>query len=124
MFPWAAYIIFLLTGGDGLFFLVPILVLTVGDTAAAIIGQRYGRIRLEITEDGKTLEGSMAFIAFSFLGALFLILGLAQMPLARSVAVAFAVAVGAAIIEALSTKGLDNLTIPIVALFIMDVLLR
>lgn len=74
----------------------------VGDTAAALIGRRFGRIRYL---GGKSLEGSAACLTASFLASL-LVPGL---PLAAGLIGAFT----ATVAEALSGSLDDNLTVPL-----------
>lgn len=107
--------LFALSGGDALMFGVPILVLTLADTAAALVGIRYGRVRLAIVPGGKSVEGSIAFfiVAFICVSIPVVLLGHAELP---------AVLAGAAIlacvtttVEAVAGKGLDNLLVPLAA---------
>lgn len=120
LFLWAVYLVFLLTKGNGLLFQIPVLVLTVGDTAAALIGQRYGCIRYQISESIRTLEGSIAFVASTILCVLFFLLGFTEMSLAQSAVLSLMVAIIASTVEAITPKGLDNLTIPVVTLLLLE----
>ena len=43
-----------------------VLVLAVADAAAALVGGRYGRIRYEVEDQCKSLEGSLVFAAVTF----------------------------------------------------------
>lgn len=90
-----------------------VIVLGIGDPAAAFIGRRWGRTRLA---SGRSLEGSLAFVvsasiaAFATLGVYYPTLGLEEM-----VALALVTALAGAIAE-LVTAGLDdNLVIPLAA---------
>ncbi len=107
--------LFALSGGDALMFGVPILVLTLADTAAALVGIRYGRARLTIAAGDKSVAGSIAFFIVAFVCASIpvVLLGHAELP---------AVLAGAAIlacvtttVEALAGNGLDNLLVPLAA---------
>jgi dolichol kinase len=84
-----------------------LLILILSDTAAALAGKGFGRIRVF----GKTLEGSMAFLITSLL-IVWVYPGLDR--LSGSFA-----ALGAAVIEVLPISLDDNLTIPLVAGAIM-----
>lgn len=92
---------------------VGVAVLGFGDPAAAIVGRRFGRVRLV---HGRTLEGSLAFLAASAaagtLAAMIFAPGL-SLPLALALGASGAVA-GAAT-ELLSLRIDDNLTIGLVA---------
>lgn len=91
--------------------IVGLLVLGIADPAAAIIGRRFGRIRLL---HGRTLEGTAAFWASGSLASIaYLSLFHAELSFGR---VALASAVGAlagAIAELVSKRLDDNLTIPL-----------
>lgn len=89
---------------------VGVAVLGIGDPAAAIVGRRFGRIKLM---HGRSLEGTLAFVATAT-AATWLILMLFH-PL--SLPVAFGVALGAAVAGALaelvSLRVDDNFSIPL-----------
>lgn len=80
-----------------------ILILSIGDSLATIVGVTYGRHHLPWNRR-KTFEGSAAFLV----GAMF---SLAVMP---SVVIAL-IAASAAIMESLPLKADDNITVPVVA---------
>jgi dolichol kinase len=86
--------------------------LVLGDTAAALVGRKWGRIHLFGSR--KTLEGSLAFVVVSFLFAW----GLVQLPWH----VALISAVVAAIFEFLPIPLDDNFAIPLSAGFTMKLL--
>ncbi len=92
---------------------VAVLVLGVGDPAAALVGRRWGRVRLL---NGRSLEGSVTFVAagslvaFGALAAFFPAIGLGT-----AAALSGAAAVAGATAELVSRRVDDNLTIPIAA---------
>jgi dolichol kinase len=55
--------LFLITSGELLLYLVPVLILVTADTAAAGIGKCCGRVRYRVGGGLKSLEGSLAFLA-------------------------------------------------------------
>ena len=87
-------------------------IIVVGDTAAAIVGRSIGKIKLI---NSKSLEGSLAFILFALI-ALTPIRGL-NFPLGL-----IGVVVGS-IIEILPIPIDDNITVPIIAGAVMQLLL-
>jgi phytol kinase len=100
-----------------------ILVLAWADAAAAILGRTYGRHRYTALGSKRSVEGSLAFLAF---GALALVVtnlvgGLVdQRPFGAALLAALgeaprnlALVVPAAIAEAITPAGLDNLVVPI-----------
>jgi dolichol kinase len=93
--------------------LVALAVLGCGDPAAAIVGRRFGRFPLV---HGRTLEGSLAFVAAGGAAASTLV-GLLHPELGLGTAVLTGLAGGAfgAVAEAISRRVDDNLTIPLAA---------
>jgi phytol kinase len=92
-----------------------ILAMTLGDSAAALIGRRWGTRRYRIFGHGRTMEGTLA---------LFLVSSAAQAPALAAMggldwhqATAFALIAGtvAASVETVSVYGTDNATVPISA---------
>lgn len=67
--PWtlAGSLLTMLLFPDRRIVLVSFLYLALGDTAAALVGRNYGKIRFS---NGKSLEGSMACMAVCFLAGL------------------------------------------------------
>lgn len=90
-----------------------VLVLGVGDPSAALIGRRWGRIKLL---NGRSLEGSLTFVAtgslvaFAALATLF-----PALSIGAAAAMAGAAAVAGAAAELVSRRIDDNLTIPVAA---------
>ena len=111
----AVAILFVLSGGDALLFGVPILVLTFADSAAALVGVRYGRTRYAIAYSNKSVEGSVAFFVVAFLCAQIPILLLGDGSPAAALAAAGALACVTTVTEALCFDGLDNLLVPLAA---------
>lgn len=103
-------VVFVLSSGDPLLFCVPMLVLTLADAAAALIGTWFGRHPYTFNHGRKSVEGSAAF----FIVALACI----YLPISWSASghylmVSTSVAALATGIEAMSRRGLDNLLIPV-----------
>ena len=87
-----------------------ILVMGAGDSAAALIGTRYGRHQLF----SKSIEGFTAMFAVSFI----VLLAFSSLPWEESFLIAFV----AAAAEVLAPHGLDNLTVPFAVILMMEVL--
>ena len=87
-------------------------VLGLGDPAAALVGRRFGRIGLV---GGRTLEGSLAFVAFGGLGALLALALCYPAPLAVMATRALVAAIAGAGAELLCRRIDDNLAIPVAA---------
>ena len=86
-------------------------VLGFGDPLAAIVGRRFGRTPIRA---GRTLEGSLAFVAAGG-GAGLVALAVFTPEVPHAVGVALTAAVSGALAELFSQDVDDNLTIPLAA---------
>ncbi len=86
--------------------------LTWGDAAAAILGKRFGAHKFTVFSQSSSVEGALAMFVCSLLGTFFslLLFGQTMFP---SFALAVVTAFIATLVEALSPRGIDNLTVPI-----------
>jgi phytol kinase len=116
LYPLAVYSCFLLYqyhNYDLMFFYAPILVLAISDPLAALFGKRWPKGEFIIRKDTKTIMGCTAFL----LSALAVLLGLSYLFNNEVSFITgyelFLVAAGATLVEAVSGKGSDNLTIPL-----------
>ncbi len=82
-----------------------------GDGLAPIIGTRYGKIKYHILSD-KSVEGSLAFLVGSVCAGLFFV-HLICVPEAFDVTKIIIIALIATIVEGVSPREVDNLTIPV-----------
>jgi phytol kinase len=99
--------------GNPVLFVLPMLVLTFSDAAAALTGVRYGR-RLFAVEDGtKSLEGVVMFFLITFIIAMITLLLMTDVPKTSVILLSLIVAAFGAEIEANSWRGLDNLFVPV-----------
>ncbi len=91
-----------------------IMVMALGDAAAAIVGRRLGRHRYRLFGADKSLEGSAAMLAVSWLAVLatLVIFGASLTQAAWTAALLAVVGTG---LEATGKHGLDNLTVPVVS---------
>jgi len=111
-FPIVVPILHWLAMPEREFYVIPMLVLTLADSAAALVGKRIGRWAYRTDEGLKTLEGSAALAVVTaavVLGSL-LLWGY-EFPRATSIAVLMSILVMLA--EAISWRGLDNLVLPL-----------
>jgi len=123
-YPFAVLGTFWLAKGDPLLFCVPIAVMALADTVAAIVGRKSGAIRYRVMDSSRTLEGSLCFFGM----ALVLIIGgmaLAGQPgWPAMLIVALVAAIMCTATEAISVRGADNLFIPYACFLVMDRTLR
>lgn len=88
-----------------------VVVLALGDPTAAIIGRRFGKIRLVA---GRSLEGTSAFVMASALGCVAMqAVFYPMIPPGKAIALAFMSAIPGALAELFSKRIDDNFTIPL-----------
>jgi phytol kinase len=105
-----------------LFYILSIAILTFSDSAAAIIGERYGKILYPTRDGQKSVEGSLAFVAVSFIILSYGLYLFGDIALVQSFQIAAQISVGVALLEALSWHGMDNFVIPISVLVLLELL--
>lgn len=123
LFPLAASAVYAAADGDPLRFIVPLAVLTISDSAAALVGQRFGRCGYRFGETKRTVEGTVAF-GITALAITWIALAVTRTgsPALWPV-VATVVALGAAALEAASGRGWDNFTVPLGTWALLDAVL-
>ncbi len=117
-FPVAVAVLFILAKGNALLYCVPLLVLTLADAVAALIGKRWGRRKYTTAGGYKSYEGSAAFVGVAFVSVflpLIMWMGFDWHPAAL---IALTVGLIVAALEAISLSGRDNLYIPF-AVFVL-----
>jgi phytol kinase len=97
---------------------VGILVMGYGDGLAAVIGKSYGKHKLAF---GKSIEGSITMFVASFI-VVFLVSSFTQ-SVGISLILALGVSALATIVELITPKGLDNLSVPLSTSLIFYILL-
>ena len=113
LFPLAVAALFLLSGGDPLLFSVPMLILTLADAGAALVGLRYGLSRYGPPAERRSVEGSVAFFVMTFVSVLLTLLLFTDTTRPQSILIALLLGLLAMLVEAVSWSGLDNLLIPL-----------
>lgn len=122
-FPLSACLLFVLAHDRPLLYTVPLLLLTLADPAAAIVGSRFGSLQY-VTRDGhKSLEGSLAFFVVSFLATSGSLLLAGATSTVAAPGVALTLALLLTLVEAISWRGLDNLLIPITGFIFLESLM-
>lgn len=101
-----------------IYYFLPLLIFTLSDPLAALVGQRWPYGKYVILKETKTLAGSSAFFISSFaLTYLFLSFHLETTGLI--ILVSFIMAVTTTVAEGVSQKGFDNLFVPVSALGVL-----
>jgi dolichol kinase len=94
-------------------YVLPLAVLTISDAAAALVGGRFGHLRFRVGDGRKSVEGVVAFAVSAWLVSACALTLLTELHAAHIVFLSVAVACVGAAIEAASTRGWDNLFVPV-----------
>ncbi|WP_411826478.1 hypothetical protein [Luteolibacter sp. AS25] len=123
LFAPAVATVFQLAGGDVLLFVIPILILTLADAAAALAGTHWGKLHYISGKGKKSIEGSIGFllVAFACISIPLLLSGTINTPNALWIAIILATL--AMMTEGFSDRGLDNILLPVGCFFILQRLL-
>lgn len=120
LFPLAVAIVFLLAAGDPLLYCVPILILTLADAVAALIGVYYGQMQYTTLEGKKSVEGSLAFFIVTFLCVHIAVLLFSDIGRAESLLIGLLMGFIVMMFEAIAWRGLDNLFIPLASFALLE----
>lgn len=101
---------------------LPLMIMVLADPFACLVGKRFPFGKFKVGDSNKTLMGSMGFFALSFIISLGLLFQIGKMDSYTLVFNAFILALGTCLAEAFSSKGYDNITIPVTASLILLVL--
>jgi dolichol kinase len=112
-YPAAVLLLFLLAAHRPEAYVPAILVLSLADPAAALVGGPWGRTRYRVFGGDRSVEGSLAFAATALPCVFVPLAFLTALPLESLVRWSLHVTLLATILEALSPRGSDNLTIPL-----------
>ena len=118
-FPAAVAVIFTLTHEQRAYYVAPLLVLTLADAMAALVGVRFGHNTYRTGDGAKSIEGSLAFFVTAAASTFLPLWWLADASTLHIMVMAISVGVLAALMEAMSWRGLDNLFLPLVTLTIL-----
>ncbi len=103
---------------------ISILVMALADTAAALVGKRYGAHPYHFTRERKSVEGTVAMFIVTVLVVFFSLMVSSKHSIAERLWTALVVGVIATAVESLSSYGSDNLTIPISISFVLFLMLN
>lgn len=123
-YPVAVLGTFWLSRGDPLLFCVPIAVMALADTAAALVGQSVGQFHYRVFDNRRSVEGSMGFFAFALAVCMsgLALYGAPGWP--AMLIVALVAAIMATATESISVRGSDNLFIPYTVFLVLDRTMR
>ncbi|WP_119388429.1 diacylglycerol/polyprenol kinase family protein [Taklimakanibacter lacteus] len=109
----AVGLLFFRSQGAPVLYVLPILILTLSDAAAALVGSAYGSRRYLIADGVKSLEGMAACFTVTWLVAMIALMLMSDIAELNVIVLSFLIAAFATLIEADSWRGLDNLFVPI-----------
>jgi len=109
----------LLTQNEPIFFVIPILILTLADAFAAIVGKVFPIGPLGGMARGKTAAGCATFFAVAFIVSFWSLLVIADLQTAHASAAAAGLAMATCVTEAISRRGIDNLLVPAMAYLVL-----
>lgn len=112
-YPAAVMLLFVLADGDPLLYGVPMLVLTLADPMAALVGQRYGTAHYRTHDGAKSGEGSLGFFFVAFLCTHVPLLLTSATGRLESLLIGLIVGFVVMLLEAIAWRGLDNLFVPL-----------
>ncbi|MGV3576799.1 MAG: diacylglycerol/polyprenol kinase family protein [Devosia sp.] len=115
----AIAITFLRAEEQPVLYVLPILVITLSDTAAALIGTAYGRQRFRVEGGAKSVEGVVVFFFITWLASLIVLVLMSGAAPLNMVLISMLLAAFCALVEVDSWRGLDNLFVPIGAFLLL-----
>ncbi len=118
-FPAGVYLLFVVSAGHRVFYLVSLITLVICDALAALLGKTYGRHRYAVHHDQRTLEGSAVFLFTAFLGTHLPLLLLTRIDRGTCVMISLQLALLVTAFEAITTGGIDNLVLPLTTYYLL-----
>jgi phytol kinase len=112
-YPIAIGTLWVLSHGQWILFIIPMLVLTLADALAALVGVGWGKVRYSTTDGSKSIEGSLAFFLVAFLSVHVPLLLFTDVGRAETLLIAVIIGLLVMLMEAIAWRGLDNLFVPL-----------
>lgn len=106
-------LLFWLSRGDKLLYSIPLLMLALADTAAALVGEEYGKMQIRSSGGTKSIEGAIAFFLTAFFCVHVPVLLWGGTGRAESLLIAVNLSIMVMLAEAAAWWGLDNLLVPL-----------
>lgn len=124
LFPLGVAVSFTIAQGKPVLFTAAMGVLTFGDTAGALVGSRCGHLKYSIFRATKSVEGSVAVLVVSAVWVAADLALLGGKSLLDALAFGGVIGLFAALVEAVSSHGLDNLLLPTLTVLALRTLER
>jgi phytol kinase len=112
-FPISVALLYQLAQGSKLLYAVPLVVLTLADTVAAITGTEYGKHGYTATGATKSMEGSIAFFTTAFFSVNVALVVFSDAGKIETLLISLNIAIIVTLLEAIAWRGLDNIFIPL-----------
>src|SRR5580698_10377561 len=112
-FPVSVALLYQLANGNKLLYAIPLVVLALADTVAALAGAEYGKRGYSATGATKTIEGSIAFFCVAFFSVNVALVVFSDAGRIETLLISLDVAVIVMLLEAIAWRGLDNIFIPL-----------
>jgi phytol kinase len=119
-FPAGIALSFWLSDGDPLLYCVPILILTLADAVAALVGIRYGTKLFTTLEGTKSYQGSFAFFVMAFFCAYLPLRLYAHIALPQAALISLITGLLTVLVEAVAWRGIDNLLLPVMGFLLFN----
>lgn len=121
LYPLSIYVCFLLYSyyDNLLFYFLPLLILTISDTIASIGGKVWAYGKLSKRTESKTLSGSALFFFATMIISLILFALFTRLSFNTILLLSTIISLLTAVIEAISYKGVDNITIPLTVISLL-----
>lgn len=115
LFPVATILIFYWAEGQWLLFSVPMVMLTIPDALAALIGKSYDKMSFKVWGEKKSIEGSLTFMLTAFFLITLPLFYSGAVELEKALMIGFLLSFFVACVEAFSAWGTDNFFIPVLS---------
>jgi phytol kinase len=112
-FPISVALLYQFAQGSKLLYVVPLVVLTLADTVAALTGTEYGKHGYAATGATKSMEGSIAFFTAAFFSVNLALVVFSDASKIETLLISLDIAIIVMLLEAIAWRGLDNIFIPL-----------
>ncbi len=112
-FPLSVALLYHFAHGGKLLYAVPMVVLTLADTVAALTGAEYGKHEYKATGVTKSMEGSIAFFCVAYFTVDVALVVFSDAGRIETLLISLDIALIVMLLEAIAWRGLDNIFIPL-----------
>ncbi len=113
LFGLSVVILFIGARGEPALYVLPLLIMTLADSAAALAGTRFGRHSFAVPAGRKSWEGTLAFFGVTVFLVAVILQGLTDTGPAEAIGISLIMGLVICMAEAVAWHGLDNLLVPL-----------